>query len=172
MDTPTLQEANHDNIDALYHMHTEMDADEHGFTNPAFGMSRKAFDGYIDTLIYQSKGLDLRPGLVPQTTFWLMRGDYPLGLSRLRHYLNDNLRKAGGNIGFYIRPSERGKGYGNLILSLALIQAARMSLDRVLLTCDSDNAGSKRVIENNGGVLEREDIRMQFCYYWIDLVTP
>ena len=164
----TLQEATHRNLDALYKMHFEMGDEENGFTNPAFGISRDDFDQYIDELIDCSRGIGVNPEFVPQTTFWLMRGAYPIGISRLRHTLNESLRTAGGHIGYYIRPCERKKGYGHLILSLTLDRADLLSINPVLLTCDSDNTGSRRIIQNNGGLLEREDHLMQFCYYWID----
>jgi predicted acetyltransferase len=38
-----------------------------------------------------------------------------------------------------------------------LVEARRIGLDRVLLTCDVDNTGSARTIEKHGGVLE--DVR-------------
>jgi predicted acetyltransferase len=37
---------------------------------------------------------------------------------------------------------------------LTLDRAREMVLDRVLVTCDTDNVASVRVIEVNGGVLE------------------
>ena len=43
--------------------------------------------------------------------------------------------------------------------------AADHGLDRVLVTCDVDNEGSRRVIEANGGVLE--DVRGTKRRYWI-----
>src|SRR5438876_674627 len=45
-------------------------------------------------------------------------------------------------------------GYGMLICRLALDEAQKLGLDRVLLTCADDNVGSWKVIERNGGVLQ------------------
>jgi len=50
-----------------------------------------------------------------------------------------------------------------------------MGLDRVLITCHSNNYASKRVIEKNGGILNSKiyniiEGRMIFTLrYWIDL---
>jgi predicted acetyltransferase len=48
----------------------------------------------------------------------------------------------------------------------------RIGLDRVLMTCDDDNVGSIRTIENNGGVLEDvirgSDLNKPKRRYWID----
>ena len=50
-------------------------------------------------------------------------------------------------------------------IALALIRAKELGLERVLLTCDEDNVGSRRTIENAGGVYE--DIRKDKRRYWI-----
>jgi predicted acetyltransferase len=43
-----------------------------------------------------------------------------LGMISFRHYLNQSLEKAGGHIGYSIRPSEWRKGYGKAMISLCL----------------------------------------------------
>jgi len=61
------------------------------------------------------------------------------------------------------------------MLSLALKKAKQMGLNRILITCDEDNIGSSKVIENNGGVLENiieNSINGNKIYtkrYWISL---
>jgi predicted acetyltransferase len=74
----------------------------------------------------------------------------------LRHTLNARLREFGGHIGYEIRPSARGRGHATQALHLALERAWDLGLERVLLTCDVVNLGSRRVIEKGGGVLEGE----------------
>ncbi|WP_208919150.1 GNAT family N-acetyltransferase [Paenibacillus uliginis] len=71
----------------------------------------------------------------------------------------------GGHIGFVIRPSERSKGYGKLLLKELLDKAKEKQISEVLLTCDEDNAASRRIIESNGGRLK--DIHDGSCKYWI-----
>ena len=44
-------------------------------------------------------------------------------------------------------------------------RAKALGLDRVLVTCDEDNDGSRRTIERNGGVYE--DSRKGKRRYWI-----
>lgn len=94
------------------------------------------------------------PGLVPETTFWLIDGATFIGRLSLRHELNANLIRFGGHIGYEIRPTKRQTGYGKLILRLGLVQARQRGLTRVLVTCDDTNLASARIIESNGGVLE------------------
>ena len=41
-------------------------------------------------------------------------------------------------------------------MKLALEKAKELGIDKVLITCDDDNIGSQKVIENNGGLLENK----------------
>ena len=69
-------------------------------------------------------------------------------------------------------------------MALALDRALSIDLYRVLVTCDADNNGSRKIIEHNGGVFEsaipmtRSTFRaegrtgsepMEKLRYWIDL---
>ena len=115
----------------------------------------------------QEAGLNLKEGRVPAILFASFADDRALGFLGLRMTLNDFYLELGGHIGYGIRPSERGKGYGKQQLSLALLEAKKLALSPVLITCDMDNAASRAVILANGGVLE--DVRAGKERYWIDL---
>jgi predicted acetyltransferase len=78
-----------------------------------------------------------------------------LGQTSVRPQLSSRyLLTYGGHIGYSIRPSRRRQGYGTKILALALAEAQRLGLQRVLITCNSDNLPSKKIIEHNGGRFE------------------
>jgi predicted acetyltransferase len=102
---------------------------------------------------------------VPQTTFWYVDADRYLGSIRIRHRLTPGLLEEGGHIGYDVRPSARLQGHATAMLALALEFAASLGLEHVLLTCDEDNVGSRRVIEANGGVYE--DSRVGKRRYWV-----
>jgi predicted acetyltransferase len=134
----------------------------------------KDFAGFVQQRLDWKKGHNLPDGWVPFSTFWLIRSDNViLGTSSLRHRLNDKLRKLGGHIGYQIRPSQRRKGYGTMILRLTLIKARQLGLKRVLVTCDDDNDSSTKIIERNGGILrdkcDRNETGKLTRRYWIDL---
>ena len=56
----------------------------------------------------------------------------------------------GGNL----RPSGRRGSQATEILRRSLVIARAEGVDRVLVTCDEDNVGSRTVIESCGGELE------------------
>ena len=139
-----------------------------------FDLIRNNFPAYLRRLDEASRDIGLKPGDVPCTTFWLIANDTQiLGESRLRHWLTPSLENEAGHIGYAIRPSERRKGYGTCILALTLEKAGDLGLNRVLLTCDTDNIGSARIIERNGGQLASRGISNSsgkpISRYWIDL---
>lgn len=109
------------------------------------------FAGYYEQLSDLAKGIDLKPGRVPANEFWLIDDDRVIGRSSLRHHLTTAFELEGGHIGYDIRPAERRKGYGTLILELTLEKAKDRGLTKVLVTCDSDNTGSTKIIKRNGG---------------------
>jgi len=96
-------------------------------------------------------------GCVPQSTFWWVAGDEYVGRLALRHRLTPHLLVEGGNIGFEVRPSARGRGHATAMLAAALPLAAGLGIALAYLDCDEDNTASRRVIESNGGRLERRE---------------
>jgi predicted acetyltransferase len=132
------------------------------------------FVTYLRRIDEMARDIRLPHGIVPMTTFWLVKdGQTILGESKLRHRLTPALQIEGGHIGYIIRPSRRRKGYGTLILSLTLEKARVLGLERVLVTCDTDNIGSARIIEKNGGVLAGRAVSHRsgkfVSQYWIEL---
>jgi predicted acetyltransferase len=129
---------------------------------------------YVRRLQDSARGVNLAPGRVPQTTYWLVRGGKTIvAASNLRHALTDHLEHEGGHIGYATRPSQRRKGYGTRLCALTLEKARAMGMKRILITCDEDNIASARIIEKNGGKLENKVVSRETGKvknrYWIDL---
>jgi predicted acetyltransferase len=110
-------------------------------------------------------------GRVHCTYWWIVEADTVLGAIALRHTLNDFLLRAGGHIGYGIRPSARGRGLATWALGQVLSKATALGLDRVLITCADGNVASARVIERRGGVLEdvRDTELGRTRRYWVAL---
>ena len=139
-----------------------------------FEQALDGFEKYVQKFLDYAKGRNLPKGWVPDTTLWLVKNNtIVLGRTSIRHRLNPFLEKRGGHIGYYIRPSQRAKGYGNLILVLSLEKAKELGIKQVLVTCNDNNIASARIIENNGGKLA-DKVKTEYAKYltrryWIDL---
>lgn len=155
--------------------------DAHAAGSSQFERAGRDYAAFVRALDEEARGVGLRPGLVPQSVNWLVRegGDAGaseaviVGVSRLRYALTPGLEDVGGHIGYDVRPSERRKGYGTRLLALTLERARAAGLARVLLTCDTQNTASARIIEKNGGILASQSVSpataVLVSRYWIGL---
>ena len=106
---------------------------------------------------------------VPQTVLWWTYGREYLGRLNIRHHLNEHLRHRGGHIGYEVRPSARRRGHATAMLAAALPLAAALGIREARIDCDVDNVASRRVIEHNSGVFEREE---DGSYYFLVPTSP
>lgn len=163
-----LRELTIDDGNDVFDMIQEIKEGENGFVNSLYAASFSEFQEKLSKNVETAKGINLGPGWVPQTIYWLYADGIPAGYGKFRHYLNEQLLEHGGHIGYVIRPSARGKGYAAVLLNLILEKAKERGLERVLLTCDEVNIASRKTIEKNNGVLT--ETKNGSCYYWIDLL--
>lgn len=157
--------------DAFFEMADAVRGAEPDFASIA-AVRREGWSAYLARLAGLRDGSVPSQSGVPVSTYWWVRDDgVMLGVSGLRWRLTSALRERGGHIGFAIRPSARRQGHGVGLLRATLAEAAQGGLNRVLLTCDADNAGSRGVIERCGGVLsdigETGQPPSRVCRYWI-----
>jgi predicted acetyltransferase len=133
-----------------------------------------SFGAYVSMLRKAAHGVGIPRKFVAHSTFWLVDGRSEIvAVSNLRHALNDELLDYGGHIGYGVRPTARGNGYGNEILRRTLIEAKALGIDRARLTCSKSNQPSARTIVRNGGKLDGEEFMAVHgevvSRYWIDL---
>ena len=147
---------------------------ENGYMGTPVPSGKSTLEDYLRQCVAMTDSAQVPPGLVPQTTFWVLDADgVAIGMVRMRHCLNKKLLAHGGHIGIYIRRDRRGRGHAKEILRLALAELRKTGEKRALLTISVDNLPSIRSVESVGGRLE--DIRtdpgtgMKLARYWIDL---
>ena len=132
-------------------------------------------DRLTEKIENENKGINMEEGRVPSTVFFLMNdGNKILGHISIRHNIdNAFLKLYGGHIGYGIRPSERNKGYGTIMLHLALIKCKELGLEDVMITCKDNNVGSYKTIENNYGIQKDliyiKEENSYFRRYWINI---
>lgn len=114
---------------------------------------------------------------VQATLYMAMRriDDKIIGCIELRRTLSEDLKVLGGHVGFSVTPKERKKGYATEMLRQVMEKARSLGIPALMLTCDTENAASKRTIMKCGGVLEKAEAvqchgKEGYCeYYWISL---
>ncbi len=137
----------------------ELGAGDSRFNGTSFGRGECDLQSFLRECRDIEAARNLPADKVPQSTYWLVNaGNQVVGIVRVRHRLNERLLQYGGHIGYYVRPSERGKGYGKLALQLALEQTRRLGISRALLTVNPANTYSKRVVLSNGGVQDGQGV--------------
>jgi predicted acetyltransferase len=134
-------------------------------------LTRAGCEAFVATLLaFADPATALGEDQVHCSYYWVTDGtgedEEVVGFLALRHRLTPWLLEEGGHIGYSVRPSRRRQGHASRALALAVDRAARLGLDRVLVTCDEPNLASARTIERNGGV--HEDTRKGKRRYWID----
>lgn len=129
---------------------------------------------WLDSILMLSNEDTCPNGYVPSDSFLAVRknDNKLIGIIELRHRINTPILSTwGGNIGFSVRPSERGKGYAKEMLRQLLILCSELGIKRVLVTCNQENIASEKTIVANGGVLDHticvdgKNIKR----YWISL---
>ena len=135
--------------------------------NQMIKAKNEGFESYFKKIENDKAGIDLKPGYVAQTTYWLTEADEYIGTFALRHSLTPALEKIGGHLAYAIRPSKRQKGYAYQGLKLCLKKAYEMGMGKVLITCDAKNIASyklihKAMLEYGGTELDEVEIENGF----------
>ena len=124
------------------------------------GSLRRYVDDYEGWLLKLEKDYTnpVTEETVPARTYFLVRNtdNKIIGMNNIRLALNKQLEEHGGHIGYSIRPTERGKGYNNLNLYLALKVCDKYGIESAMLSADIDNPASWKTMEQLGGVRVKE----------------
>lgn len=114
------------------------------------------FFALIERIEEIRNGIQLPENYVASTTYWLIDKDEIIGVSNLRHELNEAIRLMGGHIGLSIRPSVRKRGVGKVLMQKTIEQAVNMGIREVHIHCEKSNPASAHLIQSCGGELHSE----------------
>ena len=148
---PERKEAAIDYINEFYQYNSDI--------NGAGGLHRflDNYEGWLEKLNLDYNRMP-NEEKVPARTYFLVRAsdERIVGMINIRLALNEKLKHYGGNIGYSIRPTERGKGYNNINLYLGLKACDHFGIDNVFMDADLDNPASWKTMEAMGGKRIRE----------------
>lgn len=134
--------------EAIEEYKSEPSAFEIGAVTKMIAAAENDFADYFTMVENNRLGINLAPGRVTSTVFWLVDGDKYIGTFDLRHELTSAMEQVGGHIAYQIRPSEQHKKYVTAGLKLCLQKAREIGLEKVLLTCKENNVASYTVMHN------------------------
>lgn len=140
---------------AEWEMFQDIPVREPGSTNLCKGLPLDVFPAFLESQLAR-KYQTISVYDTPARTFLLYGEDVPVGCIGIRTQIDEKWKVWSGNLYFVIRKSERGKGYGSRMLSLALEECRAMGMTEVYANASAGNTASARVIEKNGGVLTGE----------------
>ena len=135
----------------------------------------ESYQDMLNRLKDRRNGIGISNRDVPATVYFIIDNNKLVGTIDLRHELNDNYFSRLGHVAYYIKPEERKKGCATKALSLALEKYKKQKIEKVLITCLEDNVASRKVIEKNGGKLEKsfyDDITKKYIQrFWINTMN-
>lgn len=149
-----------------YLMYQEIPFEENGAYNYAKGLTFHKYKEFLKEKEAE-KEVILDEKNTPRISYIFYVDNNPVGEIAIRPVLNDYWKIHSGNIGYKIRPSERSKGYGKMMLYLALEECRKLKMNKVLLQIAKTNIASKRVIESNNGKMIKQ--LENTCFYEINL---
>ena len=125
------------------------------------------FDEFLrETVLYRTNS----PTWVNSTLFLLVEDNDIIWAIDIRHNINNPvLMEKWGHIWYWVVPKFRKKWYATKMLELWLIEAKKMGIEKVLLTCTTENIPSNKVIKSNWGISDRLTNDWKMNRYWISL---
>jgi tagatose 1,6-diphosphate aldolase len=109
-------------------------------------------DGEITLLISEKAPADIGRGYVPAYKYTIIVGGFPAGKCDIRIGGGDNTY-FGGHIGYEVFPAFRGNHYAEKACRLLLKVAVAHGMNSLYISCNPDNAPSRKTCEALGAKL-------------------
>ncbi|PRT13584.1 GNAT family acetyltransferase [Bacillus thuringiensis] len=165
---PTHEYSEH--ITAYRHAFLHLGEQPHGSSSL---QNFDSLDEWFEKVSKQELGENLLANRMPSSQFLSFEKGELIGFVNIRHRLNPELLRESGHIGYSVHPNKRRHGYATKQLKLALAEAQKLGLQKVLITCDKSNIGSAKTIQKVGGVLENEIVSSRtgevIQRFWIEI---
>lgn len=114
----------------------------------------EAWEDYIYRMKAGRRGEHIPEGWVRSALFAAFDEGDLVGRVSVRYELNEGLLQAGGHIGYCVVPEYRRRGVAQELCRFGLQELLESGIGHALVTCDSDNIGSRATIEKCGGLLD------------------
>lgn len=105
-------------------------------------------DSYLRILIKNALGEELINGSPRTSTYFCVKNDEIIGAIRYRHGTNEYVEKVIGHVGYETKPSARGRGVAQMMLTWMQENILDTS---IIVTCEITNIASRKVIERCNG---------------------
>ena len=141
----------YENVDKkeLYQMLKNLPKKEWDFENNIYHAD------YDDFLIIYNKYLeDEFDEYNPTKRYVLEDNNQYIGYVAIRLSKDPNWLKKGSQLFYQIKETERGKGYCNKLIALAIDKMRRKGFETVRINCNNENTQSKKSIIKNGGIVD------------------
>lgn len=109
------------------------------------------FCNYLDRVAAYKEWVTVPEGKVTSTFLVAVVDGKIAGRLSIRHELNEFLALVGGHIGYGVAPEFRGQGIATYMLKYGLEFMKGRGLEKVFISCHSENEASRRIIEKCGG---------------------
>lgn len=107
---------------------------------------------------------------VNSSLFFLVDNENIIWAIDIRHSIESPvLKEKWWHIWYWIVPKYRKQWYATKMLELWLIEAKKIWLKKVLITCTTNNIASNKVIQKNWWIFERKSDDWKLNRYWINL---
>lgn len=138
-----------------YEMYQNIPSKEIGITNILNGCSYKQYKEIMNK--FKEEMIIMNESLNTTTNRYIFYvDDIPIGEIGIRTTLNDFWINRGSQIFYKIREDKRSKGYGTIMLKMALTECKKLGMKQVRINCNDYNIASKKIIVKNGGMIDIE----------------
>lgn len=141
------------NLEEVYYMYKSIPQCEMGSTNKFYNDSYDEFIIKFNSYIRDETILNTKINSCC-TRYIFYVNNNPIGELGIRTTLSDFWVNRGSQIFYKILPIYRNKGYGTIMLNLALEKCMEFGFKTVRINCDDKNIASKKIIERNGGKID------------------